>query len=636
MSTFTDKDPRDLQMRLWVITALAIFFFTVIMGRLWYLQLAKGEHFRNLSENNRIRLVKLSPPRGLIKDRKGKIIAENRPGFDLLFVPEDIADMDKTIIDVAKIIGKDKDYIQRKLNKARSRPPFQPVTIKEDLSWEETETIETFEYEMTGVKLQVSPKRDYPYGDNFAHLLGYIGEVNNRELKRLKDNGVTTYTQGDYIGKSAIEKYYEENLTGQKGGSYIEVDAVGRPLKTIKEISPIPGHTLNLAVDLTTQLKATELMKDKAGAVIAMDPRTGEILTLVSAPAFNPNLFTTGISETNWRIIIDNPHKPLNNKAVQGLYPPASTFKVVPAIAALEENIITKEEKIMSGSSYKYGNQVYRDWKASGHGKINVERAIIQSSDTFFYQVGVKLGIDTLSSYGKWFGFGETTGIDTTGEKSGIMPSRQWKKDFIGQTWYNGETINTVIGQGYTLSTPLQVLNLFSTIANGGSLMTPQITKSIETIDGEVIREFEPKEKHFVTISDETLSLVQNALLGVVEDDKGTAKWLRTKGIKIAGKTGTAQVIRLHKRSKDVESQPYKFRDHAWFAGFAPFDDPKIAVVVLVEHGGFGSVAAAPIAREIIKTYLGTLEKDTAKDNNKTALENKTTIDNDKTKTKEL
>jgi penicillin-binding protein 2 len=407
------------------------------------------------------------------------------------------------------------------------------------------------------------------------------------------------------VGKYGVESVFEATLRGIDGGKQVEVDAYGRVIKTIKSIAPYPGNNILLTIDLPTQLAAWAAMRDKAGAVVAIDPRDGKILAMVSAPSFDPNILTTGISKEEWEAIIDNPHNVLTNRAIQGQYPPASTFKVITAAAALEEKIIKPSTKIYSGPSFWFRGREYRDWKEEGHGNISVHRAIVESADTFFYQVGLKVGIEKVARYARNFGLGRRTGIGLKDEKPGLVPTAAWKKKVYGTPWYKGETLSVSVGQGFLLTTPLQLLNAYAAVANGGKLYTPQLVGGVETPEGELIKRFSPKESTHVMVSKKTLELIKGALRGVVDEEGGTAWWMSRSGLRIAGKTGTAQLVRMKERSEDIEKKPYKLRDHAWFVGFAPYDDPKIAVAVVVEHGGFGSRAAAPVALELFRTYLG-------------------------------
>ncbi len=598
---FQDKEPREFRRRVFAAMLFVAAVFFILVARLWYLQIMESSYYRDLSKNNRIRTVKSPAPRGLIYDRNGLKLAENRPGFDLYLVPEDVADWTKTRNMLSDLAGIDAGTIDKKLFRAKGRPPFRAVKLKEDLSWEETVKIESYKFEMPGVILDAAPKRDYLYSGATAHLIGYLGELNIKELKKLKPMG---YDPGDLIGKYGVEKSFEEYIRGVDGIKEIEVDALGRKMDVVGWTPPYPGNDIELTIDLKTQITAWEALGDRAGAAVAIEPDTGRILALVSTPAFDPGRLSTGISEDDWKRLLSNPFKVLTNRAIQGQYPPASTFKPITAAAALAEKTIKPDTLIYSGPSFTFAGREYRDWKKKGHGKINYLRAIIESSDTFFYQVGLKLGVDTLAKHSKDFGFGSVTGVNLTGEQDGLVPTSGWKKRAFGERWYDGETISVAVGQGYTLCTPLQLVSAYAAIANGGTLYVPKIVEEIKSPSGQVLKRFTPEKRGDTGISRETLKRIREALEGVVNDKKGTAHWLKRRGLKIAGKTGTAQVAKMIERIKDIKKVPYKYRDHAWFVGFAPYDDPKIAVAVIVEHGGFGAVAAAPVAAKIMSAYL--------------------------------
>lgn len=600
---FKDKEPKEFKGRVYIANVIIVLAMFILAARLWYLQVKEHAHYLELAQNNATRLIKSPAPRGVIYDRLGIKIAENRPGFDLYIVPEDVNDWPKTKEMLASLIDIDEESINERLERSKKRPPFQAVKLKEDLSWDETVRIESFKFEMPGVILDVSPKRSYVFGEATAHLLGYLGEINEKELKEHEAEG--RYSPGDLTGKYGLEKYFEKDLRGVDGGKEIEVDALGRKIKVVNWIPPFPGNNMKLTIDIKTQVAAWAALKDRVGAAVAMDPKTGKILAMVSTPTFDPNQLSSGISKADWKALIENPLNILNNRVIQGQYPPASTYKPIHAAAALEEGVITPDTKIFSGPAFRFAGRDYRDWKEKGHGIINVHRAIVESSDTFFYQVGLKLGINRLADYTKRFGFGTKTGIPVHNEKSGLVPSSEWKQKTYKVKWYEGETISVSVGQGYMLTTPLQLLNAYAAIANGGTLYKPILFEEITAPDGRLLQKPVIEERGKLGISEKTMAHVRDGLRGVTHDDGGTARFLSQANLKIAGKTGTAQVSRLIKRTKNVESIAYKFRDHAWFAGFAPYDDPQIAVVVIVEHGGFGASAAAPVARELFKAYLG-------------------------------
>lgn len=598
---FKDKEPKEFRQRVFFANIVVVALFFVVFIRFWYLQVKEAEHYKELSQNNRLRLVKSPAPRGILYDRLNVKIADSRPGFDLLLVPEDVKDWDMTKDRLQKLVNITPETIDEKLEQSQDRPQFQAVKLKEDLSWEDTVKIESYKFAIPGVILDVAPKRLYLYPEAAAHLIGYLGEISEKQLKEPGNSG---YGPGDLIGKYGIEKSLESDLKGTEGGKEVEVDALGRKINVVNWNAPYPGNNVKLTIDIRTQVAAWAALRDQVGAAVAMEPKTGRILAMVSTPSFDPNVLSSGISATEWKELIENPLNVLNNRVIQGQYPPASTFKPIHATAALEEKAITPATRIYSGPSFRFAGRDYRDWKEEGHGTISVHRAIVESSDTFFYQTGLMLGVDRLATYSRSFGFGSRTGIPMLNEKAGIVPSTEWKKKTYGVKWYDGETISVSVGQGYMLTTPLQLLDAYAAIANGGTLYTPQVVEEITNPTGTLIKGFTPEERGKVSVSPETLAFVRAALAGVVEEDGGTAHFLKASGLKIAGKTGTAQVSKLIKRTKNVKSITYKYRDHAWFAGFAPYDDPKIAVVVIVEHGGFGASAAAPVARELFKAYL--------------------------------
>jgi len=601
LSYFKDKEPAEFKARTYIAYGAVLAAFFMLIVRFWYLQVKEYDYYSELSINNSTRLIKSPAPRGIIYDRTGEQIAVNRPGFDLYVVPEDVQDWDALKAMLKRLVNLDADKIDEQLQKAKRRPRFQAVTLKEDLSWEETVIIESYKFEMPGVMLDVVPKRSYLFGEATAHVLGYLGEISERELKDNSDSG--KYYIGDLVGKYGIEKSFDGELKGTNGGKEIEVDALGRKMRVVRWSPPYPGSDMTLTIDIKTQLAAYNALKDQVGAAVAIEPSTGRVLAIVSTPTFDPNTLSSGVSQEDWAKLITNPRKILNNRAIQGQYPPASTFKPIHASAALEEKAVTPTTRIFSGPAFRFAGRDYRDWKVEGHGSINVIRAIIESSDTFFYQTGLKLGVDTLARYAESFGFGSRTGIELLNEKSGLVPSSAWKKKALGERWYEGETISVSVGQGYMLATPLQLANAYATIANGGTLYTPQLVERIVS-GGQTIQKAAPKARGRLSVSDRNLAYVKEGLLGVVTDEQGTARSLQYARLGIAGKTGTAQVKRMVEREKNVSKIEYKYRDHAWFAGYAPHDDPRIAVAVIVEHGGFGSSAAAPIAREIFKAYL--------------------------------
>lgn len=604
MTLFFQRDePRELRNRVpYVILVLAI-SFSILLLRFWYLQIFKGKEFRELSENNRIRIVRVNPFRGMIYDRNGYILVENRPVFVLKVVPEDVKDWDGLMSLLLNLVEIDGEDVKSRLSKAKSRPRFEPIVLKKDLSWEEIAKVETFKIELPGVSLDVEPRRFYPDGKLASHILGYLGQLNLSELRDIK---FANYSQGELVGKYGVEELKEEFLRGSRGGQQVEVNALGRVKKVLYELKPVPGKDVYLTIDKKLQRVAEDALKGKTGTVIAMDPQTGKILVLANSPSFDPNIFVRRMSINEWDSLKSAPNRPLENKAIQGQYPPASTFKPIVAAAALEEKALNPYTEIYSGGSFRLGRRNFRDWKKEGHGYINIHDAIVESSDTFFYQIGLKLGVDKIAKYAKSFGFGKKTGILLNDEKDGLVPTALWKKKVVGERWVDGETLTIAIGQGYFLATPLQVVNAFAAIANGGRLLVPQIVDRIEDENGVVFEPYVTKEINRLSVSEDNMRVLREALLGVVQEEEGTGRVVRIRGVKVAGKTGTAQVIKMKDDDEidDDEEIPYKFRDHSWFVGFAPYEKPEIAVVVLIEHGGYGSVSAAPIAKTVLKAFF--------------------------------
>lgn len=604
MTLFFQRDePRELRNRVPYVIFILTVSFLILLLRFWYLQVFKGEEFRELSENNRIRLVRVNPFRGIIYDRNGDVLVENRPVFVLKVIPEDVKDWDSLMPLLSNLVEIDDEDVKSRLSKAKKRPQFEPVVLKRDLSWEEIAKVETFKMELPGISLDVEPRRFYPYGNLASHILGYLGKLS---ISDLRDINFADYGQRELVGKYGVEELKERFLRGTRGGQQVEVDVLGRVKKVIYELKPVSGKDVYLTIDKKLQKVAEDALEGKAGTVIALDPQTGKILVLASSPSFDPNLFVQGMSFAEWNSLKSAPNRPLENKAIQGQYPPASTFKLVVAAAALEEKALYPYTEIYSGGSFRLGRRNFRDWKKEGHGYINVHDAIVESSDTFFYQVGLKLGVDKIAEYATNFGFGKKSGIPLNDEKAGLVPTALWKKKTIGERWVDGETLTIAIGQGYFLATPFQVVNAFAAIANGGRLLMPQIVERLEDDNGVVSEPYVTKEINRLSLSEENIKLLREALLGVVHEEKGTGRAVRIRGVKIAGKTGTAQVVKL-KDDDEIdhdEEIPYKFRDHSWFVGFAPYEKPEIAVVVLIEHGGYGAVSALPIARRILKAYF--------------------------------
>jgi penicillin-binding protein 2 len=600
--------PATLRRRLVVSLAAVLLLFGLTLIRLWHLQVTEGEQYRSLSENNRIRLKRVHATRGTILDRHGQILVDNRPSFDVALVPEDAHDVPKTLATLTRLLGAEAGDFSSAVQAAANRPPFEDVILKRDIDWESIVALETHQLELPGVSVQVGPRRTYPFAAAAAHLLGYVGEVSQRELASRQG-----YRMGDLIGKSGAERYWEDYLRGVDGGQQVEVDAVGRRLRVLSEVEETPGNTLVLSLDRDLQLTAERAMGDREGAIVALDPRSGDVLAMVSRPAFDPNVFARGIRAAEWRALVQDRKHPLNSKAVQGTYPPGSTFKVVMAAAALEEGVINPFTQIFCGGGIFFGNRTFHCWRPSGHGNLNVHEALVRSCDVFFYQVGQRLGVDTIADYAHRFGLGAPTGITLDHESGGVIPSSAWKRQRFGEPWYAGETLSVAIGQGYVTTTPLQMANVIATIANGGTVYQPQFVKRVETPDGTSVLEQQPIVTNNLGFKKTTLLQIREALSDVVNSNRGTGSKARVRGIEVGGKTGTSQVGKLGAEHPKQGSMARERKDHAWFLAFAPVSSPEIAVAVLAEHAGeHGGTAAAPIAQQVIAHYFGVAEDDDA------------------------
>jgi penicillin-binding protein 2 len=607
ITTSRREVPATLRRRLVLSIAAVLVLFGLTLVRLWHLQVSEGEQYRSLSENNRIRLKRVRATRGTILDRHGQILVDNRPSFDIALVPEDAHDVPRTIATLGRLLGPEAGDFAAAVQAAANRPPFEDVILERDIGWDSIVALETHQLELPGVSVQVGPRRTYPFGEMAAHLLGYVGEVSQQELASRQG-----YHMGDLIGKAGAERYWEDDLRGVDGGQQVEVDAVGRKLRVLSEVEETPGNTLVLTVDRDLQLAAERAMGEHEGAVVALDPRNGDVLAMVSRPAFDPNAFARGIRAAEWRALLEDRRRPLNSKAVQGTYPPGSTFKIVMAAAALEEGVITPFTQIFCGGGLFFGNRTFRCWRSGGHGNLNVHEALVRSCDVFFYQVGERLGIDTIADYAHRFGLGAPTGITLEHESGGIIPSSAWKRQRFGEPWYAGETLSVAIGQGYVTTTPLQMANVIAAVANDGTVYRPQFVKRVERPDGTPVLEEKPIVNNVLGFKKTTLLQIRQALSDVVNTRRGTGTNGRVPGIEVGGKTGTSQVGRLGERAKQGRMARER-KDHAWFVAFAPVSSPEIAVAVLAEHAGeHGGTAAAPIAQKVIAHYFGVAEDDDA------------------------
>ena len=602
MPTFLNNVEMD-----WVKQRLTYVFFTLLVvffllfARLYYLQIVSGNKYSELSANNCIRLQTIDAPRGLIFDRHGQMLVDNRPSFDLAVIPKDATPVTRTIVKLADYTGVPANqWMDRYSSKKGSG--YQPRVLKRDIGRDMLAAIEVNRFDLPGVVVDVNPVRHYIHAESGAHILGYMGEISPAELKK---EIYSERKQGEYIGKFGVEKSFEHILSGKNGGRQVEVNSSGRVVQVLDIVPAEPGNNIYLTIDQELQEITETLMVGKSGAVIALDPNNGQILALVSSPAFDQNAFVGGLTKKYWQSLINNPMHPLTHKAIQGEYPPGSTYKIVTAMAGLEERVIDANTTVFCPGQYRLGNRVFRCWKRGGHGKVNLEKAIAESCDVYFYQVGQKLGVDRLAWYAKAGGLGAKTGVNLSHEGEGLIPTAAWKKKKTGVSWQKGETLSIAIGQGFNLTTPLQMAVLTSAIANGGSLYRPVILKEVVTADGKVVNRFKKQLAGKLPIGKYNLKLIRRGLWEVVNGKRGTARMARLKEVEISGKTGTAQVFsRKANESMKEEDMAYHLKSHAWFVAYAPTEKPTIAVAVLVEHGEHGSSGASPIAREVIAMYL--------------------------------
>jgi len=597
-----NPDREWLKQRIIGVSVCIIFAFAVVFLRFIYLQIIKGDEFRLLSEKNAVRLTGIKAPRGLILDRNKKILVDNRPSFNLKIMLEDAGDVKETMTKVSQMMDTPFEDLMKKISDAGKGAFYKPVTLQDDISRDHLAIIEAHKFDLPGVFIDIEPTRHYIHKKTASHLLGYLGEVNNDELLSGKYPNVKT---GDSIGRYGVEKSFETYLQGKRGGRQIEVDANGRTIKVLKTVEPITGLDLKLTIDLDLQQIAEKMLEDKHGAVVALDPNTGDVLVLASAPGFDQNDFVGGINSKKWKALMTDRGKPMTNKAIQGEYPPASTYKIITSIAALEEKEIDIHTTAYCPGFFRYGNRVYRCWNKNGHGEISIIDAISQSCDVFYYQAGDKVGVDALAKYAMGCGLNKKTGILLEGEKKGLIPTSSWKKKRFNESWHRGETLSIAIGQGYDLVTPLQMAVFIAAVGNGGTLYRPRIVSAIEGSQGNLIKEIPTESAGKLPVGKKTLEIIQKGLLKVVDDDRGTAKRIRLKHVKIAGKTGTAQVFSVKSGEKlKTEHLDFYLRDHAWFICYAPAENPVIAISVLIEHGAHGSTAAAPIAAALIGRYI--------------------------------
>ncbi len=589
--------------RLDTIKWMIILIFMVLISRLGYLQVAQGQHYARLADGNRIRIIPIKAPRGIFYDRNGIPLVSKRPSFAVTVAAFSNSMPDSVITKLSEILDMKAEEIRSKINR-HTGLPFEPIRIKSDVDPEIITKIEENRSEFPEIVIKAHPVRKYIYQDFAAHVFGYVGEISEAELKKKKEDG---YKTGDIVGKFGLEKVYDKYIRGTVGAERIEVDANGHPIKVLDERQPIPGNNLVLTLDYSVQRAAEKAiderlrylqskqhrLKAKAAAAVVMNPKTGEILAMASRPAFNPNLFNGGISEKNWKLLIDNPFNPMENRAISGEYPPGSIFKIITGTAALELGKVTIKEKILDTGKH----WLIPKGNAGGEalGWIDFKEALAKSDNVYFYEMGNRVGIDNLEKYARLYGLGTATGIELPGEAEGLVANRRYKEEMYEDSWYLSETFDAAIGQGFQLVTPLQMAMVMGEVANGGHRYKPFLVSKIISPAGKTIKGFLPEETGRIKISAPTLKAIRDALHEVALPGGTAAGVFRGFPVSIAGKTGTAENSHGD--------------DHGWFVAYAPFEDPQVVVSVLVEHGGYGAQSAAPIARDILAAFFHVQEQ---------------------------
>jgi penicillin-binding protein 2 len=572
--------------------------------RMWHLQVLEGAKYRYQSENNRLRLEEIPAARGIIFDRNGNPLVENRPAYHLQIIREDVPDMEQTIAELARLCERNPEELFNVLELNKQVPKFLPLRLVSDLDRDSLARVEAHRVRLPGVFIQLEPKREYRWQGTATHLIGYLSEITEAELKSGQYPG---YFPGEDVGRIGVESAFEKYLHGKRGGRQVEVDAIGRRIRLLDEVLPVAGKNIWLTIDIELQKVAESCLDGRVGAIVALDPNNGAVLAMASSPVFDQEKFIRGMKRDEWQALSRDRNHPLLNRVIGGTYPPGSTYKALVALAALKEGAVSPETAFFCPGYVEFADRKYRCWRDHGHGSMAMNMAIIQSCDVYFYQSGLRLGVDRLAHWVKAFGLGERTGIGLPGESPGLVPTSSWKKQAVGVPWQKGETLSIAIGQGFDSATPLQMALAYAAIANNGKLWQPYVVRRIEGHGADDVDEIRGKLKAQIPIEQRYFDVVKKGLLGVVESDQGTAHAIKDKSIPIAGKTGTAQVVQIAEganRKLLAKAAKEKERDHAWFVGYAPADNPKIVVAALIEHGGHGSSAAAPLVQKVITSYL--------------------------------
>lgn len=606
---------------IWLVSVVCI-AFAVLIIRLLYLQVFQGQRYSHLSENNRVRIERLSAPRGMILDRRGEILADVRAAFNAVVIPAEIPDEGRGRIyeELSAVLSMTVDEIRERVER-RSLPRWKPRILKRRLDRDEMARLEAHRLELPGVAVQASPVRNYPFEGLLGSVLGYVGEISPAELSS-KSFIEKNYESGDFVGRSGIEAQWEDSLRGVAGWRQVEADARGRRLQVLSEQPPLAGNNIYLTIDKRIQETAEKAMGENVGALVAVDVLSGEVLAMVSNPGFDPNMLSKGVSSEDWSALLKDPLKPLQNRVIQGQYPPGSTFKIAAALIGLAVGAVDPSTTYFCNGEYrmKEDGRAYRCWKKFGHGKVDLETALVESCDVYFYQLAHLLereeryrGVNNLYDWGRRLGLGSATGIDLPGEKTGLLPSREWKLGAIKERWYSGETLSVIIGQGFMLATPLQLAVMTASVAHPeGRRLVPRMVIREEDSAGKILHSVPTADLGAVGFRKEHLEVVRRALRKVVSTEKGTGKKAEVEGFPVAGKTGTSQVRKMpqDENKVDEETIPWKFRDHALFVAYAPADSPRIAVAAIVEHGGHGGSVAAPPVQKVIAEYSALISEE--------------------------
>jgi penicillin-binding protein 2 len=577
--------------------------FLLLVGRLWFLQVLRADYFRMLAENNRIRTVFLPPPRGLILDRKGQVLAKNRPSFNVELVVGDSPEPRQSVEALARLLKVDFEELWARMKDQRRRR-FEPKLLLKDVSRDAVALVMANRYRLPGIFISVTPTREYVRPEHAVHLLGYIREISSQQLE---DPSYVGYHFGDLVGKAGVEARNEEALRGKRGAREVVVNAAGMRIGESSYKAEVSGHNVQLSIDAEVQQAADDALKDKKGAIVAMDPRNGELLAMSSSPRFDPNLFTREIPSDVWKDLTQGREHRLTNRALQGAYPPGSVFKVFMAVAGLAEGVMRPDERVNCPGGYQVGRRYFRCHKKGGHGSVGLREAVAQSCDVYFYVLGQRLGVDRIHEYATRFGLGRLTGIELEHERPGLIPSTAWKRRAFkreqDKKWYPGETPSVVIGQGAVTTTPLQLTRSIAALINGGKVLKPLVRGHVSSAQGDFIWPGEKVEvQGEVGVDPRILEMIKSTMVSVVEEPRGTggrARLGKTFPYKVGGKTGTAQVVAL-----DLLKKGTHLDDHAWFSGYAPADNPMIVVTALVENGGHGGAAAAPLVKQVLEAYF--------------------------------